>query len=198
MLNVAVLHNEWLWGNYINSFGSWQGSRYMYVFKVGCQCIPRDPGAASRDDALFLGESLLQEQTSPWELILTKPVSDLKLKIGSILGRLARSVGVATLKRSFSKIGVVPHAGLSPNVAPLAFSLLRLHPTFKSQEGLDIFNPKTWNYTYSALHACTCIRQVKIYPKRALTRGWEQGTGCRRIFADGIVGIFLFNIRLCA
>ena len=100
-------------------------------------------GAASQDDSIFLGESLLQEQTSPWELILTKPVSDLKLKIGSILGRLARSVGVATLKRSFSKIGVVPHAGLSPNVAPLAFSLLRLHPTFKSQEGLDIFNPKT-------------------------------------------------------
>ena len=59
------------------------------------------------------------------------------------MGRLARSVSVATLKRSFSKIGVVPHTGLSPNVVPLAFSLLRLHPTFKSQEGLNTVNPKT-------------------------------------------------------
>ena len=71
MLNIAVLHNEWVWGNYINSFGSWQGSRYMDVFKVGCQCILRDPRVASRDDALFLGESLLQEQTlAPGNLFL--------------------------------------------------------------------------------------------------------------------------------
>lgn len=28
-------------------------------------CILRDPGAGSRDDAILLGESLLQEQTSP-------------------------------------------------------------------------------------------------------------------------------------
>ena len=27
-----------------------------------------NPGATSRDDAIFLGESLLQEQESPWEL----------------------------------------------------------------------------------------------------------------------------------
>ena len=33
-----------------------------------------DPGATSRDDAIFLGESLLQELKSPWELILTEPV----------------------------------------------------------------------------------------------------------------------------
>ena len=35
-----------------------------------------DPGATSRDDAIFLGESLLQELKSPWELILTKPVPE--------------------------------------------------------------------------------------------------------------------------
>ena len=35
-----------------------------------------DPGAASRDDAIFLGESLLQELKSPWELILTEPVPE--------------------------------------------------------------------------------------------------------------------------
>ena len=37
---------------------------------------PRDPGAARRDDAIFLGESLLQELKSPWELILTEPVPE--------------------------------------------------------------------------------------------------------------------------
>ena len=35
-----------------------------------------DPGATSRDDAIFLGESLLQELTSASELILTKPVPE--------------------------------------------------------------------------------------------------------------------------
>ena len=36
-----------------------------------------DPGATSREDAIFLGESLLQELIkSPWELILTEPVPE--------------------------------------------------------------------------------------------------------------------------
>ena len=35
-----------------------------------------DPGAWSRDAALFLGESLLQELKSPWELILNEPVPE--------------------------------------------------------------------------------------------------------------------------
>ena len=35
-----------------------------------------DPGATSRDDAIFLGQSLLQELKSPWELILTEPVQE--------------------------------------------------------------------------------------------------------------------------
>ena len=35
-----------------------------------------DPGVTSRDDAIFLGESLLQELKSPWELILTEPVPE--------------------------------------------------------------------------------------------------------------------------
>ena len=33
-----------------------------------------DPGASSRDNAIFLGESLLQELKSPWDIILTEPV----------------------------------------------------------------------------------------------------------------------------
>jgi len=35
-----------------------------------------DPGATSRDKAIFTGESLLQELMSPWELILTEPVPE--------------------------------------------------------------------------------------------------------------------------
>ena len=35
-----------------------------------------DPGATSRDDAIFLGESLRQELKSPWELILNEPVPE--------------------------------------------------------------------------------------------------------------------------
>ena len=38
--------------------------------------ILEDPGATSRDNAIFLGESLLQELKSPWELILTEPVPE--------------------------------------------------------------------------------------------------------------------------
>ena len=35
-----------------------------------------DPGATTPDDAIFSGESLLQELKSPWELILTEPVPE--------------------------------------------------------------------------------------------------------------------------
>ena len=35
-----------------------------------------DPGAASRDDGIFLGESLQQERESPWALTLTDPVPE--------------------------------------------------------------------------------------------------------------------------
>ena len=35
-----------------------------------------DPGAASRDDAIFSGESLLQERKSPWVLILIEPAPE--------------------------------------------------------------------------------------------------------------------------
>ena len=35
-----------------------------------------DPGATIRDDAIVLGESLLEELKSPWELILTEPVPE--------------------------------------------------------------------------------------------------------------------------
>ena len=38
--------------------------------------ILRNPGATSRDDVIFSGESLLQVLKSPWELILTEPVPE--------------------------------------------------------------------------------------------------------------------------
>ena len=46
--------------------------RVFAVSRLGL--ILRDLGATSRDDAIFSGESLLQELKSPWELILTEPV----------------------------------------------------------------------------------------------------------------------------
>ena len=39
------------------------------------EAILGDPGATSRDDAMFSGGNLLQGLKSPWELILTAPIS---------------------------------------------------------------------------------------------------------------------------
>ena len=41
-----------------------------------CSSILGDPGAASRDDRVFMGESLQQEQESPWALTLTERVPE--------------------------------------------------------------------------------------------------------------------------
>ena len=49
------------------------GNRFSLDVKY---CILGDPGATSRDDAIFSGESLFQELKSPWELILTEPVPE--------------------------------------------------------------------------------------------------------------------------
>jgi len=35
-----------------------------------------EPGASSREEAIFSGESLLRELKSPWEFILTEPVPE--------------------------------------------------------------------------------------------------------------------------
>ena len=46
-------------------------------FCLSClELILGDPGATSRNDVIFSGESLLQELKSPWELILTEPVPE--------------------------------------------------------------------------------------------------------------------------
>ena len=44
--------------------------------KIIISCILGNPGATSRDDAIFSGESLLEELKSPWELILTELVPE--------------------------------------------------------------------------------------------------------------------------
>ena len=44
---------------------------------VGLTChILGDPGAASRDDGIFMGESLQQERESPWALTLIERVPE--------------------------------------------------------------------------------------------------------------------------
>ena len=68
-----------------------------------------NPGATGRDDAIFLGESLLQVLKSPWELILTEPVpevvefrsADWAEKYFS--AQSARSSGRVTLSLSYTK-----------------------------------------------------------------------------------------------
>ena len=50
---------------------------YFDVICIRSDPIFGDPGATSRDDAIFSGKSLLQELKSPWELILTEPVLEL-------------------------------------------------------------------------------------------------------------------------
>ena len=50
------------------------GQRKRKGNNLGKMCILGDPGASSRDEAIFSGESLLQERKSPWELMLTEPV----------------------------------------------------------------------------------------------------------------------------
>ena len=86
-------------------------------------CIPKDfvhdgaigiilgnPGATSRDDAIFSGESLRQVLNSPWELILTEPVpevvefhsADWAEKYFS--AQSARSSSRVTLSPSYTKL----------------------------------------------------------------------------------------------
>ena len=49
---------------------------YHVVSGFYCIFILGDPGAASRDDGIFMGESLQQERESPWALTLTARVPE--------------------------------------------------------------------------------------------------------------------------
>ena len=46
------------------------------VLNINIWNILGDPGAASRDDEIFMGESLQQERESPWALTLTERVPE--------------------------------------------------------------------------------------------------------------------------
>ena len=52
----------------------------VYFAVAGAWCIIPyilgDPGAASQDDGIFMGESLQQERESPWALTLTERVPE--------------------------------------------------------------------------------------------------------------------------
>ena len=69
-----------------------------------------DPGAASRDDGIFMGESLQQERESPWALTLTErvpeafeiPPSDWPEKYFS--GQSAKRNSRATLMSSYTRL----------------------------------------------------------------------------------------------
>ena len=70
-----------------------------------------DPGAASRDDGIFMGESLQQERESPWALTLTErvpeafeiPPSDWPEKI-YFSGQSAKRNSRATLMSSYTRL----------------------------------------------------------------------------------------------
>ena len=49
---------------------------YLSANIICSENILGDPGATSRDDAIFSGKRLLQELKSPWEFILTEPVPE--------------------------------------------------------------------------------------------------------------------------
>ena len=85
-------------------------SRISFLFSVRATTILGDPGAASRDDGIFMGESLLQERESPWALTLTErvpeafeiPPSDWPEKYFS--GQSAKRNSRATLMSSYTRL----------------------------------------------------------------------------------------------
>ena len=85
-----------------------------------------DPGAASLDDGIFMGESLQQERESPWALTLTErvpeafeiPPSDWPEK--SFSGQSAKRNSRATLMSSYTRL-------FSSSIAVVAWPVQREH-----------------------------------------------------------------------
>ena len=81
-----------------------------FTYQLIYRFILGDPGAASRDDGIFMGESLQQEQESPWALTLTErvpeafeiPPSDWPEKYFS--GQSAKRNSRATLMSSYTRL----------------------------------------------------------------------------------------------
>ena len=115
--------------NYLQSYAkSFQRNKT----KIKCRflnvdvTILGDPGAACRDDGVFMGESLQQEQESPWALTLTDPVpeafefspSDWPEKYFS--GQSAKRNSRATLMSSYTRL-------FSSSIAVVAWPVQREH-----------------------------------------------------------------------
>ena len=89
-------------------------------------CILGDPGAASRDDGIFMGESLQQERECPWALTLTErlpeafeiPASDWPENFFS--GQSAKRNSQATLMPSYTTL-------FSSSIAVVAWPVQREH-----------------------------------------------------------------------
>ena len=87
-----------------------QGSSFFVKMRSKVIVILGDPGAASRDDGIFMGESLQQERESPWALTLTEqvpeafeiPPSDWPEKYFS--GQSAKRNSRATLMSSYTRL----------------------------------------------------------------------------------------------
>ena len=83
---------------------------YLRLKPLSVGHILGDPGAASRDDRIFMGESLQQERESPWALTLTErvpeafeiPPSDWPEKYFS--GQSAKRNSRATLMSSYTRL----------------------------------------------------------------------------------------------
>ena len=70
---------------------------------VELQVILGDPGAFSRDNAIFLVEKLLQELKSPWELTLTETVPEVVELRPHFSAQSARTSSRVTLSPSYRK-----------------------------------------------------------------------------------------------
>ena len=85
-----------------------------------------DPGAASRDDGIFTGESLQQERESPWALTLTDPVPEAFEFSPSdwpetyFSGQSAKRNSRATLMSSYTRL-------FSSSIAVVAWPVQREH-----------------------------------------------------------------------
>ena len=85
-----------------------------------------DPGAASRDDGIFMGESLQQERESPWALTLTNPVpeafefSPSDWPENYFSGQSAKRNSRATLMSSYTRL-------FSSSIAVVAWPVQREH-----------------------------------------------------------------------
>ena len=85
-----------------------------------------DPGAAGRDDGIFMGQSLQQERECPWALTLTErvpeafeiPPSDWPEKYFS--GQSAKRNSQATLMSSYTRL-------FSSSIAVVAWPVQREH-----------------------------------------------------------------------